>query len=165
MKPSLGRAARWAVAVLCLVQGGILFVAFLHSAVFVHFRPRLNATLPPMRESRLPAREASAALAGLGALVTISAGIMLISMLREREGKELRRDVVDAMVTPDEKLAIRELERAGGEMTQSDLVRRTGLSKVKVHRVIKRLESLGVVSKYPYGVTNNIKLEKRLYEG
>lgn len=51
-----------------------------------------------------------------------------------------------------------------GELTQSDLVRKTKLSKVKVHRIVKRLESLGIVSKYPYGITNKIKLEKSLYE-
>jgi len=69
------------------------------------------------------------------------------------------------MILPDEKIVIKELERSNGEMTQSDLVRRTKLSKVKVHRIIKRLESLGIISKYPYGITNKIKLEKSLYDG
>ncbi|MBI3035785.1 MarR family transcriptional regulator [Candidatus Woesearchaeota archaeon] len=63
---------------------------------------------------------------------------------------------------PDEKIAIGELEKNNGALTQSELVRNTGLSKVKVHRIVKRLESLGIVKKYPYGVTNKIKLEKIL---
>ena len=64
------------------------------------------------------------------------------------------------MIMHDEKIVIKELERNEGELTQSDLVRKTKLSKVKVHRIIKRLESLFIVSKYPYGVTNKIKLER-----
>jgi len=67
------------------------------------------------------------------------------------------------MTTPEEKLVIRELEDAGGELTQSELVKKTGISKVKVHRVIKRLEQLKILSKYPYGVTNKIKVEKEVY--
>jgi uncharacterized membrane protein len=37
-------------------------------------------------------------------------------------------------------------------------VKRTKLSKVKVHRVLKRLESMGIVNKYSYGITNKIRL-------
>jgi len=69
------------------------------------------------------------------------------------------------MLTPEEKVVIKLLKENDGELTQSELVTRTKLSKVKVHRVIKRLESLNVVSKYPYGVTNKIKLEKLTDEG
>jgi uncharacterized membrane protein len=36
------------------------------------------------------------------------------------------------------------------------------LSKVKVHRIVKRLESLQIIKKYPYGLTNKIRLEKRM---
>ena len=87
-----------------------------------------------------------------------------MNLLRAKETKELKKEVIESMILPDEKIVIKELERSNGEMTQSDLVRRTNLSKVKVHRIVKRLESLGIVSKYPYGITNKIKLEKSLYE-
>ena len=100
----------------------------------------------------------------LGSIVSILAALSLMDLLRKKERKEITRDVVDSMIMPDEKIVIKELERNNGELTQSDLVRKTKLSKVKVHRIIKRLESLGIVSKYPYGVTNKIKLEKSLYE-
>jgi len=65
---------------------------------------------------------------------------------------------------PDEKIVIKELGRNNGELTQSDLVRKTKLSKVKIHRIVRRLETLEIISKYPYGVTNKIKLEKSLYD-
>ena len=87
-----------------------------------------------------------------------------MNLLRAKETKELKKEVIESMILPDEKIVIKELERSNGEMTQSDLVRRTNLSKAKVHRIVKRLESLGIVSKYPYGITNKIKLEKSLYE-
>ncbi len=100
----------------------------------------------------------------VGAIVSVLAGTSLLILLKKKEKKELTKSILDTMTTPDEKLVIQELEENNGELTQSDLVRRTKLSKVKVHRVIKRLESLKVVSKYDYGVTNKIKLEKDVYE-
>ena len=100
----------------------------------------------------------------LGSVISLLAALSLMDLLRKKERKELTKSVIDTMTTPEEKAIIKELERNSGELTQSDLVRKTGLSKVKVHRIIKRLESLGIVSKYPYGVTNNIRLEKTLYE-
>lgn len=99
-----------------------------------------------------------------GSLISVLAGISLMNLLRAKESKELKREMIDSMVMPDEKIVIKELEKNNGYLTQSELVASTGLTKVKIHRIIKRLESLGIVSKYPYGVTNKIKLEKILYE-
>ena len=100
----------------------------------------------------------------LGSTISILAGLSLMSLLKKKERKELAKSVIDLMTTPEEKLVIKELEENNNESTQSELVKRTKLSKVKVHRIIKRLESLKVVSKYPYGVTNKIKLEKKIHE-
>ena len=86
------------------------------------------------------------------------------NILRRREKKEAKREVIDTMVMPDEKAVIKELETHNGELTQTEIVRFTKLSKVKIHRVVKRLESLGIIKKYPYGMTNKIKLEKSLYK-
>ncbi len=101
----------------------------------------------------------------LGSAISILAGLSLMDLLKKKEKKELTKSVIDTMTTPEEKLVIKELEEADGELTQSELVKKTKLSKVKVHRVIKRLEQLKIVSKYPYGVTNKIKLEKVVYQG
>ena len=98
-----------------------------------------------------------------GSVISITAGTSLWFLLRKKERKKLTDDIVNTMTTEDEKLVMRVLEEHGNELTQSDIVKRTKLSKVKVHRVIKRLESLGIVSKYSYGMTNKIRL-KDLHE-
>lgn len=100
----------------------------------------------------------------LGSVISILAGISLMDLLKKKEKKELTKSVIDTMTTPEEKLVIKELEEADGELTQSELVKKTKLSKVKVHRIVKRLEQLKIVNKYPYGVTNKIKLEKEIIE-
>ena len=165
----------WFVAILCLIYGGVALILLIQQSYFFYFRNQspqyftAARNLTQMTSDRL--RPNFRALNTLpiiinffGAIISILAGLSLISILRFRESKELKRDVIDSMVMPDEKAVINELEKNNGELTQSDLVSKTRLSKVKVHRIIKRLESLGIVSKYPYGVTNKIKLEKSLYE-
>jgi uncharacterized membrane protein len=99
-----------------------------------------------------------------GSVISIFAGLVIYSLLRKKERKELTKNVIDLVTTPEEKRVLKELEESGGVLTQTELAKRTKLGKVKVHRVIKRLEMIGMVSKYSYGMTNKIKLEKKVFE-
>ena len=178
MKPKEQNKRRlyWFVSILCFIYAGVALILFVYTLYFLYIRGQYappsfrnfthagNFTgagfRPPIRTVTMPFLGAFL----FGSLISILAGISLMNLLRAKETKELKKDVIESMIMPDEKIIIKELERNNGEMTQSDLVRRTNLSKVKVHRIVKRLESLGIVSKYPYGITNKIKLEKSLYE-
>jgi len=99
-----------------------------------------------------------------GSTISITAGLSLLSLLRKKERKDLTKGVIDTVTTPEEKLVIRILNENGGELTQSELVKRAKLSKVKVHRIVKRLESLNIINKYSYGLTNKIKLNDSIFE-
>ena len=143
------------------------YFIFLRADMAEHAR---NATTELIRNARPERRVIGPVLAPVlltmffSSIVSILGGISLISLLRAREATEIKKEIIDTMVTPGEKVVIKQLEQNNGELAQSDIVRKTGLTKVKVHRIIKRLESLGIVKKYPYGLTNKIRLEKRLYE-
>jgi len=173
------RRVYWAIAIICLIYGGITLLMFIFSLYFNHARPQFVpspaqiANASSYEVGRQAARfrhmfsilpTIISILTFIGSLVSIGAGISLLRLVRERETKELKREVIDSMIMPDEKLVIKELEKNDGALTQSELVRNTSLSKVKVHRIVKRLESLEIVKKYPYGMTNKIKLEKFLEE-
>lgn len=165
----------WVVAILCLIYGGVALILLIQQSYFIYIRNQFSpsgafarnitqATNLTFRPNIRTIVALPIAVNFFGAFVSILAGLSLISVLRSKESKELKKEVVDSMVMPDEKIVIKELEKNNGELTQSELVKKTGLSKVKVHRIIKRLETLGIVKKHPYGVTNKIKLEKILYE-
>lgn len=180
MKPILNeiKKAHYFIMILCFIYGGVSLIIlifqiyyFLRSGQFSFTggaRPErfVNIThFSNVRHARFSALLSPFIIISfLGSVISIFAGLSLLDLLRKKERKEITKDVVDSMILPDEKIVIKELENNNGELTQSDLVRKTKLSKVKVHRIVKRLESLGIVSKYPYGVTNKIKLEKSLYE-
>lgn len=99
-----------------------------------------------------------------GGIVSLLAGISILAMLREKEHKDIKRKMAGELLLPDEKKLIEALKKAGSEMTQSKLAMETGLSKVQVHRAVKRLESKGVIEKHRYGLTNKIVLKKGLFE-
>ena len=99
-----------------------------------------------------------------GSIISILAGTSLWILLKKKERKKLTDDLINTMTTDDEKLVMRTLEENGNELTQTELVKRTRLSKVKVHRVIKRLESIGIVNKYSYGMTNKIRLNSSIHK-
>lgn len=167
------------IMVLCFIYGGISIVVFLSQLYFLvkrgQFNPAFGQIAHNLTSNNLThlgfwaGRRTSMfypviIISFLGSVISILAGLSLSDLLRKKERKELTKSVIDSMTTPEEKQVIRELESNNDELTQSELVKRTRLPKVKVHRIIKRLESLKVVSKYPYGVTNKIKLEKQTYE-
>ena len=180
MKPTFkeNKKVHYVIMVACFIYGGVSLIIlifqvyyFLRSGQFTfagEVRPErlVNIThFSSVGHARFSALLSPFIIISfLGSIISIFAGISLLDLLRKKERKEITKDVVDSMIMPDEKIVIKELEGNNGELTQSDLVKNTKLSKVKVHRIIKRLESLGIISKYPYGVTNKIKLEKRFYE-
>lgn len=48
-----------------------------------------------------------------------------------------------------------------GEVTQRDLARELGISRVKAHRLVRELERRGVVTTQPYGRTKIVRLKQR----
>lgn len=93
-------------------------------------------------------------------IFSITGGISLWHLTREKELTTVKENISSLLLTPEEKIIIEELKKAGGKLNQNQLVKNTGLSKVKVHRALVRLEVRKVVKKYPYGLTNKIVLEK-----
>ncbi|MBW2984836.1 MarR family transcriptional regulator [Candidatus Woesearchaeota archaeon] len=164
--------------IICFVYAGISLVLLVYEVYsFARFQrmpfngpmnDSLNISRMPgsPRNAYRPQREYPMLIfaSSLGLVISSLAGFTIMDLLRKKEKKELTKSVMDTMLTPEEKNVIKVLEEYDGELTQSEIVRRTKLSKVKVHRIVKRLESLNVVSKYPYGVTNKIKLEQKMLE-
>jgi uncharacterized membrane protein len=95
-------------------------------------------------------------------LVLLAAGVSVWMLTREKEITSEKEKIKSLLLLPEERLVISELKRNKGNMTQSQLVKNTGMSKVKTHRIVNRLSSKGIIKKYPYGLTNKIVLEKEI---
>jgi len=80
--------------------------------------------------------------------------------------KDFLKDNLDEILTllnPQERIVMRLLIEKS-PITQSKIMRLTNFSKVKVFRIVKRLEQRGLVVKQPYGKTNMIELSDKMKE-
>jgi len=98
----------------------------------------------------------------LGGLISIASGVAIRNLTHEKEVKKLKRDLTELYLTDEEKKLLGEIERAGS-ITQKELTDVTGYSRVKVHRILEKLESRRVVKRVPYGLTNKVVLETELF--
>ncbi len=62
----------------------------------------------------------------------------------------------------EEKAIVSVILNNGGKITQSEIFKETGMSRVRVFRGLKKLEEKNVIVKRPYGMTNSIELEQEL---
>jgi len=100
----------------------------------------------------------------IGGIVAIIAGLAIWFLIREKELKAVRQETAKKLMLPDERAVIDALKKFDLELTQSKIAIETGLTKVQVHRAVKRLELKGAVEKHGYGVTNKIILKKDFLE-
>ncbi|MBD3388377.1 MAG: hypothetical protein GF416_04810 [Candidatus Altiarchaeales archaeon] len=89
--------------------------------------------------------------------VSMGVGALIILMF---QWKVTQRQAYSMLkVLPAEERKIIEVLLKEGKMEQMYLVAETGISKVKVSRVLSKLEQRGVVEKKPLGNTNLVKLK------
>ncbi len=97
-------------------------------------------------------------------IISIIAGLTIWGLTRTKERQAIREDVAENLLLPDEKRVINALKKAGYELTQKRLSAESGLSRVQVHRVVKKLEAKGLLEKHDYGMTNKIVLKREFFE-
>lgn len=95
----------------------------------------------------------------LGFLINLFSGIIMYSLSNAKEKKEIKSKIVGELLLPEEQIIIDLLEKNNGELTQKELTLRSNFNKLKVSRLIGKLESLKIIDKFPYGMTNKIKLK------
>jgi len=138
-----------------LRERGIQNRSFQSNRSFAEERPLVE---PPSTQTIFTS-PLSLLLLFVGIICTMG-GISIWQLTREKELKSVKEDITNLLLTPEEKAIIEELKKADGKLNQNQLVKKTGFSKVKVHRALVRLETRKIVKKYPYGLTNKIVLEK-----
>ena len=106
------------------------------------------------------------ALAIVGVLVIIGFILILskpdekLVIRRIKEKVEVKRKPINyALLDKEEKPIVKALEDAQGTMFQSDLVEKTQFDKVKVTRVLDRLEGKQLIERKRRGMTNIVILK------
>ena len=85
-------------------------------------------------------------------------GTLAYYLLRPASEKKIHiEQIVPLFLDKDEAAVMKEVLKEK-KITQVSLMKRTGMDKVKIFRVIERLRQRGIIEKKPYGKTNIIKL-------
>jgi uncharacterized membrane protein len=109
---------------------GLIILVFLISSYFIYKKFRLSKTIKPQKKKVKTAKKISL--------------------------KETKYDYL----LDTEKKVIEELKKADrNELWQKQIQNSTGFSKAKVSRLVRNLESRGLISKIPFGNTNKIRLK------
>lgn len=79
-------------------------------------------------------------------------------------GAQLRKavELVRPTLTHDERLILNEIVKAGGEILQSDLPEKSDFSKATVSKLIKSLETMGVIIREKHKWTYWVRLSDKL---
>ena len=102
--------------------------------------------------------QTNVSLAFMGFIIVVGLYLVFFSdrgTVRIRPKKAVRPEGLEG----DEKIVFRTVADSDGSMLQSELVSATGLSKVKVTRVLDRLEGKGFIERKRRGMTNVVILK------
>jgi len=108
-------------------------------------------------------------ISSLGLFVGIATYYILsTSYLKEKKGIE--KDLIKVLDILDEgdKIVLKKIIENGGEINQSSLTKAINLDKVKVSRIISKMEEKNILKKEKNGMTNKLILEdslKKLFLG
>ncbi len=88
----------------------------------------------------------------------------LISSSFSKEKKEIKNSLIDFLniLEGDDKKLLKMVIENNGEITQSYLVKKLNFDKVKISRIISKMENKGILEKEKIGMTNKIILNQKL---
>jgi len=153
--------------VMGIMREGEIFPApiFSHELREENISNRTNFSAPPRRNfvianpSSLLFSPFSITFLIMG-IISLLSGFAIWNLIREKEIKSTKKAILDVFLLPDEKKVLSEIEKYGGSLTQSEISKNTGFSRVKVHRIVRNLERKKLIMKQEYGMTNKIILKK-----
>lgn len=83
----------------------------------------------------------------------------IITKTKKIEIEKRRKPVDYSKLDKEEKVIIKTIEESEGTMFQSDLVEKSGFDKVKVSRILDRLEGKQIIERKRRGMTNVVVLK------
>ena len=102
-------------------------------------------------------------------LITVAFGVaflilglglyMIFARLPESAAKKEFKPVDESKLDEEEKAVYDKVKEKGGSAYQSDVIKETGLTKVRVSRILDKLEGAGVVERKRRGMTNIVVLK------
>jgi uncharacterized membrane protein len=159
--PSLFIEPKKAGIILIATSVVIFILALLLTQTIMSLKMELHKTcpLPPEAcpyKSSVPEESVGIFALAIGAAIV---GIFLVFSGRNPdEPRKIDKNILGSL-TPEEKRICDIVTEAGGSIFQIDIIQKTGFSKVKVSRILDRLELKGIIERRRRGMTNLVLLK------
>lgn len=142
------------------IIGVILIAGFIFIVSFSTFYAQVHIDRGDLCSCTVPIPLLIPILSSLGIFVGSLVYYLLFPKIEEDREKYTRDTLtlID-LLSPEEREIVKTIVESGGKVTQSKISMKIG--KVKTHRILKELESRGVVEKERYGKTNMVKLAEK----
>jgi hypothetical protein len=142
-----------------LIRGSTMLIAFLKGVPLTTLREINVNVLNVFFDFVIPFIGGLFLLLSGGMLLRIEEGRMKTSV--ETEKKQAvnteRERHIGTVLNQNEKAILGMIRASGnGGVLQSDIVVKTGYSKVKIHRIVKKLENMELIDRGRFGITNKI---------
>jgi DNA-binding MarR family transcriptional regulator len=99
----------------------------------------------------------------------VGSGLVVYSILNatlEKQKKivQTNMDIILKFLSQDEREVVRLMGDKEGMTTQSEMAKLPGMTRLKAHRIVKKLETRGIVHVEKYGKINVVRLVEELRE-
>ena len=97
----------------------------------------------------------------------VLSGLIVYSLMnatieKQKQTVKTNMDIIMKFLTPEDREVVRLLLEKEGMTTQSEIARLPGMSRLKAHRIVKKLEGRGIVHVEKYGKINMIRVVDEL---
>jgi phage shock protein PspC (stress-responsive transcriptional regulator) len=97
----------------------------------------------------------------------VGSGLVVYSILNatlEKQKKivQTNMDIILKFLSQDEREVVRLMAEKEGMTTQSEMAKLPGMTRLKAHRIVKKLETRGIVHVEKYGKINVVRLVEEL---
>ncbi|MFH0737183.1 MAG: winged helix-turn-helix transcriptional regulator [Candidatus Micrarchaeota archaeon] len=102
-------------------------------------------------------------------LFGLFSGLLVYSLLnttleRQKKAVKTNMEIIMKFLGTDDREVLRLLIEKEGMTTQSEIARLPGMSRLKAHRAVKKLEARGIIHIERYGKINMVRLVEELRE-
>ncbi len=141
-----------------------VFIFLVTILVFVYALYSQGQSVPPLLQPFMDYHMHFMVLMGV---FGVFSGLVVYSIMNatiEKQKKVVKTniDIIMKFLTPEDREIVRLLLEKDGRSTQSEIARLPGMSRLKAHRIVKKLEERGIVHVEKYGKINMIRVVDEL---
>ncbi|MFH1750200.1 MAG: hypothetical protein ABH863_00825 [Candidatus Micrarchaeota archaeon] len=150
------------IALSLALISALIFLTFV--MVFTYQLPPKGSIFDPLFEALINHHVELMALMGTFGVIVGASVYYLMSDRVEKKGMEAKavKDILLKFLGKDDKMVVNELLNRSGRIYQAEIARLPNMTRLKAHRIVAKLEHMGVVNVKPMGKMRSIELKEEL---